>query len=85
MSISHYILELELGNHVIYICGSHIIYICTSHYANSVSVQFYKNCAKSVATCNLRPAAYFFLLPVRSSTETSQLVTCWSEKMKHVK
>ena len=83
MSISHYILESSLISHVEQ--GSHIIYICTSYYTTSVGVQCPKNCAISVVTCNLRPAAYFFLLPVRSSTETSQLVTCWSEKMKHVK
>ena len=84
MSISHYILESSLISHVEQ--GSHIIYIYVHHIIQPLLVfNALKNCAISVVMCNLRPAAYLFLLPVRSSTETSQLVTCWSEKMKHVK
>ena len=52
MSISHYILEPSLISFVEQ--GTHIIYIHTPYYTTTTGVQYHKNFALSVATCNLR-------------------------------
>ena len=52
MSISHYILKPSLISFVEQ--GTHIIYIHTPYYTTTTGVQYHKNFALSVATCNLR-------------------------------